>query len=50
MVIILTRLNEEGHPEHWRLLVVQGDVELYHDSANNRQAAISKLRSWLETI
>lgn len=47
MTCIVTKLTDREIPEHWRILVIIGDTEVYHDSAITKPAALGKLSLWL---
>lgn len=43
MTITITRLTHE----HWRVLVLQGDEEVYHSSGDNRDSAMQRVITYL---
>ena len=49
MTCLITKL---GGPlmEHWRVLVVEGDKEIYHDSAPSEERAKALLVRWLKPL
>lgn len=51
MFCTITKITElETFPEHWRILIVDKDEEVYHDSATNENAAIALLTMQLGQI
>jgi hypothetical protein len=47
MTITITKMSNREVPEHWRVLVTEGEIEVYHDSARSKLLAVSQVLLWL---
>jgi len=36
MTITITKVSDKEIPEHWRVVIIEGDTETYHDSATSK--------------
>jgi hypothetical protein len=50
MTCTISKLTDKEYPAHWRILVIENNLEIYHDTESTYKEAVINLSKFLGRI